>query len=82
MFQDPHMIYIVAKQKHEELLAELEKIQKIRSSSNIVLKENRRLGKIMLPIADMFIAMGIAMRRRWGGIPERIEDVVNDEYAR
>lgn len=69
MFEDPHMIYEIAKQKHQELLTEIEKIQKIKFSSNIAKRKNRRMGKMVLAIADLLIVIGVGLNRRFGPIP-------------
>jgi hypothetical protein len=66
MFENPHIIQVIAKQRHEELLAECEQIRKIKGAINFVPVEKRGAGRIMLPIADLFIAIGVALRRRWG----------------
>ena len=81
MFENPHMIYEIAKQKHRELLAEAEYIHKINASPNIIMKKNRRLGKIMLMIADLFIAIGVGLNRKFGAMPEASEDAGNDNVA-
>lgn len=78
MFEDPHMMYLVAQQRHEELLAELEMIQKFKSSQRPVKKKNKRLGCIILPIADLFIAIGVSLKRRFGSMPQGTEDIVID----
>ena len=80
MFQDPHMLYLVAQQRHEELLAELEMIQKFKSSQRPVKKKNKLLGCIMLPIGDLFIAIGVGLKRRFGSMPEGTEDMVIDVF--
>lgn len=78
MFEDPNIIYEIAKQRHKELLAEVEYIQKIKSSPNFVKKKNRRLGKLILPIADLFIRIGVGLKRRFGPISEGSNDTVSD----
>lgn len=75
MFENPHIIYEIAKQRHEELLAEAEYIRKIKSSPNFVKKKNRHLGRVMLPIADLLIAIGVGLNRKFGPAPEALEDV-------
>jgi predicted histidine transporter YuiF (NhaC family) len=66
MFNNPHMMHMIAKQKHEELLAEIEQIQKLKSLSKNAKKKNRRMGRMILPIADLFIAIGVGLKRRYG----------------
>lgn len=78
MFEDPHIIYEIAKQKHEELLAEAQFIRKIKSSPNFVRKKKRGLGKIMLPIADLLIAAGVGLNRKFGPASEAMEDAGSD----
>lgn len=79
MFEDPYIISIRAKQRQKELLAELEQIRKIKSSSKMIFKrKKRRFGIIMLPIADLLIAVGVAIKRRWGCAPEETENTGSD----
>lgn len=81
MFEDPHMIHIKAEQKQKELLDELEMLRKIKSSSEVVPVENGWLGRMMLVIADLFIAFGVALRRRWMPVSERDSDIASDDAA-
>lgn len=81
MFKDPYIIYEIAKQKHKELLSEAQYIQEIKASSNVVMKKNRRLGKMILPIADLLIAIGVGLNRRFGAKPEGSEDTGSDNTA-
>lgn len=81
MFEDPHMIYEIAKRKHKELLAEAGYLQKMKNSPNFVKRKNRRLGKLVLPLADLLIAMGVGLNRRFGSIPEGSEDGEGDDAA-
>lgn len=65
MFENPHIIYEIAKQKHEELLAECN-MNRLASSSK---KENQKHKsypcKCMLFIADILIKVGMGLKRRW-----------------
>lgn len=81
MFENPHIIHEIARQKHKELLAEAEHIHRMKASSGIVMKKNRRLGKIILPIADLLIAIGVGLNRRFDAIPERPEDADGNDVA-
>jgi hypothetical protein len=77
MFYDPHMM-MIAKQKQEELLAEIEQIRKLKSLSNTAKEKNRRMGRIILPIADLFIAIGVGLKIRFASLPEGTEDLISD----
>ena len=81
MFQDPHMIYKIAKQKQEMLLAEIENKQRYQSAMVPIVKK-RPLGQIMLKIARLFIGIGISMERRWGNLPGGAEDVRGEKDPR
>lgn len=75
MFEDPHMIYLIARQKHAELLAELENIQRVKASSKSMDKRKSRwIARIILPIAELLIAMGAGLKRRCGQRVEEAED--------
>ena len=78
MFHNPHMMHMIAKQRHEELLAEIEQIQKLKTLSNNAKKKNRRMGRIILPIADLFIAIGVGLKRQFGSLPEETEDLISE----
>ena len=78
MFNNPHMMHMIAKQKHEDLLAEIEHIRKLKSLSNTAKEKNRRMGRIILPIADLFIAIGTGLKMRFSSLPEETEDLISD----
>jgi len=78
MFNNPHMMHMIAKQKHEDLLAEIEHIRKLKSLSNAAKEKNRRMGRIILPIADLFIAIGVGLKIRFASLPEGTEDLISD----
>ena len=65
MFENPHIVLIITKQRHEELLAECQRIRMVKSA----LKKNKKnigwFGKIMLFVADLLIKSGISLKRRW-----------------
>lgn len=64
MFEDPHIEIIIKKQRHEELIAECQRIQMAKSA----LKKDKKIGrfrKIMLFVADILIKSGISLKRRW-----------------
>ena len=65
MFQNPHIIYIIAKQKHEDMLAECRMIR----LANEAKKRNKKgvsyPCKCILFIADILIKIGIGLKRRW-----------------
>jgi hypothetical protein len=79
MFENPHIIQIKASQRQKELLAELEMLRKIEYSSDIVLVENGRFGRMILAIADLLIAAGVFLKRKMAPVPEKIEDIVIDD---
>jgi hypothetical protein len=81
MFENPHIIHIKAGQRQKELLAELEMLRKMESSSDIVLVDNGRFGKMLLVIADLLIAAGVFLKRKCASVPEKVEDVVSDDAA-
>ena len=65
MFENPYIIEIICKQKHEELLAECRMIQLARS-----LKKNNKKNitypcRFMLYVADILIKSGVSLKRRW-----------------
>lgn len=80
MFENPHIIQVIAKQRHEQLLAECEQMRMIKAVSKSH-ADKRGFGKIMLPIADLFILIGVAMRRRWGVAVEEAGDAGGNEFA-
>ncbi|MGD9161403.1 MAG: hypothetical protein PVG39_23515 [Desulfobacteraceae bacterium] len=68
MFENPHIIYIVSKHKHEELLAECRMIR----LANCAKKKKKKsyLCKIILFIADVLIKSGVSLRSRLTDIDE------------
>lgn len=80
MFENPHIIQLVARERHEALLEEFERLRKIKALMKAP-ADKKGFGKIMLPIADLFISVGVAMRRRWGAAVEEIGDADGNEFA-
>ena len=78
MFEDPHIIYVVAKQKHEELLAEC---RMIRLANCAKTKKNKSyLCNIILLLADILIKAGISLKSRLADIEENNDsNVVSPE---
>jgi hypothetical protein len=74
MFENPHTTYMISKLKHEELLAEMEMRRKMESYSDIVPPGNRRFENLMQAIADLLIAIGVGLKRRFGPVPGGFED--------
>jgi hypothetical protein len=70
MFQNPHIIYIIAKQKHEELLAECQMIRLVKSAKKEKKNKNSFPCRMILFIADILIKSGISLKRRWADIEE------------
>ena len=70
MFENPHIIYVISKQKHEELLAECLMNQIIKSAKKENKKKSSYPCKIILFIADILIKSGFSLKRRWVNIDE------------
>lgn len=65
MFENPHIIHILSKKKHEELLAEC-KMVRLANCLNKKNKKNRKyLCKLILLIADILIRIGERLKKRW-----------------
>lgn len=65
MFENPHIVLIITKQRHEELLAECQRIRMVKSA---LMKDKKSIGwfgKIMLFVSDLLIKSGISLKRRW-----------------
>ena len=74
MFENPHIIYVVAKQKHEELLAESRMNRLVKCA-----KKKKKMSypcKLILYIADILIKSGISIKRRWADIEENGDSIV------
>lgn len=76
MFENPHIIYVISKQKHEELLAESRMIQMVKSAKKNSKKKNSYHYKIFSCIADILIKSGISIKRRWSDIEDSNGDMV------
>ena len=73
MFENPHIIYVISKQKHEELLAECNMIRMVKSAKK---KKYSYPRKIILFVADILIKIGIGLKRRWAEIEENGDKIV------
>ncbi len=76
MFENPYIVYVISKQKHEELLAECRMIRLARSAR----KENKDKKsypcRIILFIADILIKSGVSLKRRWADYEEKSDNIV------
>lgn len=66
MFEHQDIIQLLARERHQECLAEMESIRKIRDLKQTAPPGNRRLKKMMLTIADLLIAIGGGLKKRFG----------------
>jgi t-SNARE complex subunit (syntaxin) len=76
MFENPHIIYVISKLKHEELLAESRMNRLVKSAKKASKKKISYPCKIILFIADILIKIGVSLKRRWTDIEENNGDVV------
>ena len=65
MFENPHIVLIITKQRHEELLAECQRIRMVKSALKRDKKNIGWFGGIVLFVADLLIKIGICLKRRW-----------------
>ena len=65
MFKNPHIIYIIAKQKHEDLLAECRMIRLANEAKKKKKKDTSYPCRCILFVADILIKIGIGLKRRW-----------------
>ena len=70
MFENPHIIYLIAKQKHEELLAECRMKQLVKAAKRNNKKKNSYPCRIILFIADILIKSGISLKKRWAKVDD------------
>jgi hypothetical protein len=66
MFEHQDIILLLAKERHQDCLAEMERIRKIRMLKKTDPPGSLRFKKMMLRLADLLIAMGGSMKRRFG----------------
>jgi hypothetical protein len=64
MFENPHIIYIISKMKHEELLAECQMIQLVNAARKTKKKNKSYSGRFLLFVADLLIKFGLSLKRR------------------
>ena len=76
MFENPHIIYVISKQKHEELLAECRMNRLVKSAKKVNKKKNSYPCRIILFIADVLIKSGISLKRRWANYEEGNDRIV------
>lgn len=76
MFENPHIIYVVSKQKHEELLAECRMIRMANCAKKKKQKNKSYHCKIILFIADILIKSGISLKKRWANAEENNDSIV------
>jgi hypothetical protein len=75
MFENPHIIYVISRQKHEELLAESRMIRLVRSAK----KENKKNSfpcRVILFAADLLIKSGLSLKKRWSNYEESNDNIV------
>ena len=74
MFENPHIIYVISKQKHEELLAECRMNRLVKNA-----KKKKKMSypcRLLLYIADILIKSGISIKRRWADFEESSDNIV------
>ncbi|NLD37456.1 MAG: hypothetical protein GX654_11360 [Desulfatiglans sp.] len=65
MFENPHIIYIIAKMKHEELLNE-SRMNRLANEARKINKKNKPYTcRFILYIADLLIKTGMRLKRGW-----------------
>jgi hypothetical protein len=78
MFENPDMILMIARQRQKELLAELEMLRKLESSSNFFPVRKRNFASMMTAVADLLIKVGCGLKRKFGNAPGMREDIAYD----
>ena len=65
MYDHPHIVYMLWKQRQEERMAECLRIQKVRTLRKKKTKPANWISNIMLSVADLLIKAGTSLKRRW-----------------
>ena len=73
MFENPHIIYVISKQKHEELLAECRMNRLVKNAKK---KKKSYPCRLLLYMADILIKIGVSIKRRWDDIEESSDNIV------
>jgi hypothetical protein len=74
MFENPHIIYIIAKMKHEELLAE-SRMNRLANAAKKINKKNKSYPcRFILFVADMLIKIGTRLKKRWSPEEEALDN--------
>ena len=76
MFENPHIVYVISKLKHEELLAESRRNRLVKSAKRENKKKNSYPCRIILFIADILIKSGISLKRRWADYEENSDNIL------
>jgi hypothetical protein len=77
MFENPHIIYIISKMKHEELLAECQMIQLVKAARKIKKKNKSYSSRFLLFVADLLIKFGFSLKKRLA----QEEETYNNNYV-
>ncbi len=75
MFKDPHIIYVLSKQKNEELLAECHMARLAKAAEKCKNKKTICC-RIILFLADILIKSGICLKRRWEPVEGETDEIV------
>ena len=75
MFKDPHIIYVLSKQKHEEFLAECH-MMRLAGAAKKCEKKKTFCCRIILFLADVLIKSGVCLKRRWEPVEENPDNMI------
>ncbi len=77
MFENPHIIYIIAKMKHEELLAESRMNQLAKAARKNNKKNKSYKCRFILFLADLLIKTGMRLKRGWSPEADDLDNINN-----